>query len=108
MRILLSILWSFIAVLAMPVHAQSGAAKAGPLVTLSLKKVETDGRSERLVSASRIAPGDVVEYQAVTRNASDSVAHDVFVTIPVPPGGLELLPQWQGARAVSGSVQKSP
>lgn len=73
-----------------------GATPDAATVQLTAYRVTTvqtaEGAAERLQPVKTVAPGDVIEYQAVYRNGNATPARNVQVTLPVPSGGLEYVP----------------
>jgi uncharacterized repeat protein (TIGR01451 family) len=60
------------------------AASAPVSSKLSAWKVEEKGGKEELVAASKVAPGDVIEYRVEYRNSSDKAVRDLVATLPIP------------------------
>ena len=97
-----------IALMPTSAHAATAAAPSGPAsaptvptLVLSAWKVEAAhaGQPERLVDAGQARSGDQLEYRAVYFNPTASTMHHVLVTVPVPAGGLEYLPDTAAPRA---------
>lgn len=66
---------------------------------------ESGSARERLQPLQNIRPGDVVEYEARYVNSTRRKAEDVQLTLPVPAGGMQYLPQATSATPVhSASV----
>lgn len=80
--------WIYRAMLAVAITAGvAHAQQKGPLEsTLEQHKVAkaADGR-ETLVAATRVRPGDVIEYAATYRNAGRAPITGVTATVPIPP-----------------------
>lgn len=107
-----AVIWIFLTLgclLQLPVANAAPAAAAAaspqqPSVRLALVKVVAKAGKEELVPAASIAPGDVVEYQAVYLNPTPATARNVQVTLPVPAGGLEPVLSRLGPQAVTASL----
>ncbi len=55
-------------------------------VNLTAKRVViTDGK-ESLVSADKAKPGEVIQYEAVYQNATQSPVKNIAATVPIPAG----------------------
>lgn len=86
--------------------AAMAADAATPLqVQLTASKVFAQANgAERLLPADAVRPGDIIEYQAVYHNRGSGPARNVQATLPIPPGGLEYLPDATRPRAVLASL----
>jgi uncharacterized repeat protein (TIGR01451 family) len=64
------------------------AAHAGDAVTVTLTahKVERQSGKDVLRAADAASPGDLIEYHARYRNATDREVREVAATLPVPAG----------------------
>jgi hypothetical protein len=102
MKVALWIVMLFSAMLQLSVANAAPAEQPG--VVLALFKVATVGAREQLQATSSIAPGEVVEYQAVYSNPTLAPVKDVQVTLPVPSGGLEVLTAWKAPQAALAST----
>jgi hypothetical protein len=87
--------------------AQSGPPQAAS-VRLSAFKVTTSMvngvATERLEKLDGIKPGEVIEYQAVYRNSTPGVQANVMVSLPVPVGGLQYLPNTAAPEKAEASL----
>ena len=73
-----------VAVLAFAAAAQ---AKARVVVSIQqLKEVAGPGKTTRLVPATSVSPGDVLEYVLVYSNNGDEAATSAVVEDPIPKG----------------------
>ena len=73
-----------VAVLAFAAAAQ---AKARVVVSIQqLKEVAGPGKATRLVPATSVSPGDVLEYVLVYSNNGDEAATSAVVEDPIPKG----------------------
>ncbi|MBW6512671.1 MAG: hypothetical protein K0A93_11280 [Desulfuromonadaceae bacterium] len=75
--------------LAMAGASQDAAAQTGdPLqVILTLKNVEVNSQGqEALTEATRVKPGDLVEYRAVYTNSGKVPMRQLTATLPIPEG----------------------
>lgn len=73
----------------------AGPNPAGGAVTVKLTvwKVKTDAKgNETFGDATRVLPGDVLEYRALYTNVSKQPVKNVFATLPLPEG-FEYLPR---------------
>ena len=59
-------------------------------VTLTAQHVTTTAGHEKLESADKARPGDVIEYRAVYRNDGTTAVRQLMATLPIPVG-LEYL-----------------
>lgn len=55
--------------------------------------VEAGARKERLQPLMSVRPGDVIEYEARYINSAAHKSQGVQLTLPVPAGGVQYLPQ---------------
>ncbi len=55
-------------------------------VDLTGKRVVTTDGKETFVKADKAGPGDVIQYEAVYRNAGQAAAKNVVATVPIPQG----------------------
>ncbi|MET0210774.1 MAG: hypothetical protein ABW220_17135 [Burkholderiaceae bacterium] len=58
-----------------------------------LTVVEQASVKEKLQPLQQVRPGDVVEYEARYVNGTAKATNDVQITLPVPAGGMQFLPQ---------------
>ena len=65
-------------------HA-SGQAPDVQVALTGKRVVVTDGR-ESLTEADKAKPGDVIQYEAIYRNAGKGAAKGIAATVPVPQG----------------------
>ncbi len=67
--------------------AERALAQAADVqVVLTGQRVVVQDGKESLAAADKARPGDVVQYQAVYRNAGDAAAKNVAATVPIPSG----------------------
>ena len=87
------------------IHEAAFAANNQVNAVLTTHKVvvKPDG-AEILVAAHEIYPGDVFEYRVVYRNTDVKPAMNVVATLPVPPVGLEYVPDSGSPKATQASV----
>ncbi|WP_175950757.1 DUF11 domain-containing protein [Burkholderia sp. BCC0405] len=80
---------------AFPAFAQSepnkaearAATKGAVVINLEQKKVVKDANgAERLVDASSVKPGDVIEYRATYKNTSAQPVKQLVADLPIPEG----------------------
>jgi uncharacterized repeat protein (TIGR01451 family) len=74
--------------LILPLAVPSNILAQAPDVRVELigkRVVMTDGK-ESLASADKAGPGDVIQYEAIYRNAGEAVAKNVTATVPIPRG----------------------
>lgn len=91
--------------------AQAEVAARGDVeVLLQQYKVEKPGKTEVLVNADRIKPGETIEYQAVYRNVSRQTVRQLQATLPIPHD-TEYLPgsaKPAGVQATADGVNYAP
>lgn len=87
-------------------QAAMAADAAAPLqVNLTAGKVVVQANGvERLLPADTLRPGDIVEYQAVYQNRGSGSVRNVQAMLPIPPGGLEYLPDAKHPHAMRASL----
>ncbi len=82
----------------------SGLASAQVEVNLTAYQVRTGAdQQERLITAESVAPGDVIEYQAVYSNPDPDAVQGVQATVPIPIG-VEFIPDSAAPRQLKASL----
>lgn len=71
--------------------AQNAPGRANVVPQLSAFKVAASADGEKLVSADKIAPGEVIEYQVRYANTGAKPAKNLQATLPIP-ASLEWVP----------------
>lgn len=96
------------AALSLATWALPAAAENAAKVHLTAFKVTSvqagPASREKLESLQGLRPGDTIEYRAVYVNTTDKPATNVQITLPVPAGGLQYLPDSAAPRATSAST----
>ena len=70
----------------------SGAQPSDLKVNLVARKVTSADGKEKLVSADKARPGDVIQYEATYQNTGPASVRNVGAIVPIP-AGLVLLPE---------------
>jgi uncharacterized repeat protein (TIGR01451 family) len=83
--ILIAVFLTFIA-------GTSDAQSADLKVNLVAKKVTSQDGKEKLISADKARPGDVIEYDASYQNTGSAPVRNVGAVVPIP-AGLVLVPE---------------
>lgn len=81
--VILGVLAASLSIDVAPAQAQD---KNPVAVSLTARKVVVQDGKETLQAADKARPGEVIQYEAVYRNAGSTAVHGLQATVPVPEG----------------------
>lgn len=83
-----SLRFAWFARVLLPMAFASGLFAQAPEVQVDLtgKRVVISEGKETLLQADKAGPGDVIQYEAVYRNAGKAAANNLAATVPIPQG----------------------